>query len=102
MSTQIQYVRDLANRVAQDPQLANEIKQDPEAALARIAEPPLPDTTVYKIVVSALGLAVLIALVGAIILLAQKERPDLAVLSAIGSAAVGALAGLLAPSPARG
>jgi len=102
MSTQIQYVRDLANRVAQDPKLADEIKQDPGTALARIAEPPIPDTTVYKIVVSALGLAVLIALVGAIILLAQKERPDLAVLSGIGSAAVGALAGLLAPSPARG
>lgn len=101
MSTQIQYVRDLANRVARDPQLADEIKQDPEGALARLAE-AIPDTTVYKIVVSALGLAVLIALVGAIILLWKKDNPDLAVVSAIGAAAVGALAGLLAPSPARG
>lgn len=101
MSTQIQYVRDLANRVARDPQLADDIRQDPEGALSRIAE-PIPDTTVYRIVVSALGLAVLIALVGAIILLAQKDNPDLAVVSAIGSAAVGALAGLLAPSPTRG
>ena len=100
MSTQVQYVRDLAKRVAHDPQLANEIKQDPEGALARIAE-PIPDTTVYKIVVSALGLAILIALVGAIILLSQKDNPDLAVVSAIGSAAVGALAGLLAPAPTR-
>ena len=101
MSAQIQYVRDLANRVALDPQLADQIRQDPEGALARIAEPLIPDTTVYKIVVSALGLAVLIALVGTIILLARNENTDLAVLSAIGSAAVGALAGLLAPAPTK-
>lgn len=101
MSTQIQYVRDLAHRVATDSQLADDIRRDPEGTLARLAE-PIPNTTVYKIVVASLGLAVLIALVGAIILLAQKDNPDLAVPSAIGSAAVGALAGLLAPTPNGG
>jgi hypothetical protein len=97
MSTQIQSVRDLAVRVSQDPQLATEISQDPAGTLARVAA-PLPDTTVYKIVVSALGLAVLIALIGAIIL-TLRDKTNLEVLTAIGSAAVGALAGLLAPSP---
>jgi hypothetical protein len=100
MNTQIQSVRELATRVAQDSQLADEIRQDPAGAIARVAA-PLPDTNVYRIVVAALGLAVLISLIGAIILLYQKENPKLEVLSAIGSASVGALAGLLAPSPSR-
>ncbi len=59
------------------------------------------DVWIYRIVVAALGLAVLVSLVGAIILAVwenDSETPQ--VLTAIGSAAVGALAGLLAPSPA--
>jgi hypothetical protein len=99
MSAQIQSVRELARRVEQDPQLADEIKQDPAGAIARVAA-PIPDTGVYRIVVSALGLAVLIAMIGAIIL-ALQGKTNLEILTAIGSAAVGALAGLLAPSPSR-
>lgn len=50
-------------------------------------------------VIGALGLAVLLAVIGAIILaIAGKPIPEL--LTALGSAAVGALARLLAPSPA--
>jgi hypothetical protein len=97
MSTQIQSVRELATRVARDPQLAEELKEDPAGTLSRIAA-PIPNTTVYRIVVSALGLAVLIALIGSIILV-LKDKTNLEVLTALGSAAVGALAGLLAPSP---
>jgi len=100
MNTQYQSVRDLAARVAQDPKLAEEIKEDPAGTLARAAA-PIPDTTVYKIIVSALGLAVLVALVGSIILV-LRDKTNLEVLTALGSAAVGALAGLLAPSPANG
>jgi hypothetical protein len=97
MSTQIQSVRELAAKVSQDPQLADEIKEDPAGTLARIAA-PIPDTVVYRIVVLALGLAVLIALIGAIILV-LRDKTNLEVPTALGSAAVGALAGLLAPSP---
>src|SRR5687768_2979700 len=100
MSTQIQSVKELASWVARDPELAEEIKQDPAGTLSRIAA-PIPNTTVYKIVVSALGLAVLIALVGSIILV-WKDKTNLEVLTGLGSAAVGALAGLLAPSPTNG
>jgi hypothetical protein len=45
---------------------------------------------------------VLISLIGAILLSALGKTATPEVLVAIGSAAVGALAGLLAPSPVRG
>ena len=51
-------------------------------------------------VVGALGLTVLLAMFGALgLALYGKITPD--VVTALGSAAVGALAGLLSPSPAR-
>jgi hypothetical protein len=100
MSTSARNLNDLAVKVAQDDRLAEEIRQDPPGALARVAanSAPIPDTKVYRIIVTALGLAVLIALVGAIILV-YKDKTNLEVITALGSAAVGALAGLLAPSP---
>jgi len=56
------------------------------------------DPWVYRIVVSILGLVVLASLVGTIMLTIQdRSTPEL--LIALGSAAMGGLAGLLAPSP---
>jgi hypothetical protein len=56
----------------------------------------------YRIVVGSLGLVVLVCAIGAIYLTAQPNAKDVpAILVALGSAAVGALAGLLAPSPAK-
>lgn len=56
------------------------------------------DPWVYRIVVLVLGLAVFASLIGAIILTIQDHStPEL--LIALGSAAMGGLAGLLAPSP---
>jgi len=100
--TQANPVGDLAIKVANDPNLLDQMKDNPVATLNREAvSVTLPDTLIYRIVVGSLGLAVLIALVGAIVLASQGlEIPD--VLTALGSAAVGALAGLLAPSPVRG
>jgi len=58
------------------------------------------DRLVYRIVVGALGLAVLVSIGGLIALtFADETAPE--GLVALGPAAVGALAGLLAPSPAR-
>jgi hypothetical protein len=58
------------------------------------------DVWIYRAVVGALGLTVLLTIVGLIVLaLVGKPAPD--GLIALGSAAVGALAGLLAPSPVR-
>ena len=92
-------VSELADRVATDDKLAAQIKDNPAQALASIAS-PLPDNGVYRMVVGALGVAVILSIGGAIVLaVLGKSIPD--VLTALGSAAVGALAGLLAPSPAN-
>lgn len=56
------------------------------------------DTLLYRIAVVVLGLLALIAAVGSIgLVVADKTTPE--VLVALGSAAVGALVGLFAPSP---
>lgn len=99
VNSRIQSVSELAVRVAQDPGLSDQIKENPAGAIANIAAPLQSDTWIYRMVVGALGLAVLISVVGAIIL-AVAGRPIPELLTALGSAAVGALAGLLAPSPA--
>lgn len=57
------------------------------------------DVWVYRIVVITLGLAVLISLVGALVLALFGKGQSSEAIVAIGSAAVGAMAGLLAPSP---
>lgn len=98
MNQKVQSVSELASRVANDPALQQAIAADPATALANIAEPLRSDVWIYRMVVGALGLAVLIAMIGAITLAGFGNTiPD--VLTALGSAAVGALAGLLAPSP---
>jgi len=99
-----QSVQALAERVASDPKLADEIKSDPRTALKELAAPsPLPDTWIYRIVVLSLGLVVVITVIAAAILAAQGNEkiklPEGVI--AIGAAAGGALAGLLAPSPSR-
>ena len=102
----VRSTRDLVNRIQKDTWLQEEIKKDPARAIAQISGPPLEtDVWIYRLVVGALGLTVLIAVVGAIVLTAMGEgetgRKVPEVLVALGSAAVGALAGLLAPSPGR-
>ena len=99
-------VSELALAMAQDPNLEAEIKNNPSAAIASLAASNLAaeipsDVWIYRMVVAALGLVVLIAIVGAIILAWKGNGASntLNLLTALGSAAVGALAGLLAPAP---
>ena len=101
-------VDELVKRVTESRQLVEELKADPTTTLQRVASqvvrdiPPALETDpwIYRIVVLVLGLAVLLALIGAILLSAWNLAiPE--TLTALGSAAVGALAGLLAPSPAQ-
>lgn len=104
----------LANRIVNSQELTAKVKENPEVELPKIAEqvvrelpsPPLEsDPWIYRIVVLALGCTVLIVVSGAVALAGlhngQSELKIPEVLTAIGSAAVGALAGLLAPSPSR-
>lgn len=101
MDTKYSSVHDLAEAVVSNPQLAEQIRSNPAEFLRQAASPPLQsDKWIYRIVVDALGLAVLVSLLGAIVLAALKLPEIPQILTAIGSAAVGALAGLLAPSPA--
>lgn len=58
------------------------------------------DPLLYRMVVAALGLALLLMVIGGLVLSAMgKPIPD--GLIALGAASGGALGGLLAPSPAR-
>lgn len=102
MSSSIKSINQLAARVAQDPSFAAEFQNNPVRTVTDIAaSQSVPDTFVYRIVVLALGLALLVSLCGLIFLSLRsiENIPD--GLVAIGSAAVGALAGLLAPSPSN-
>lgn len=95
----IQSVSELAVKVAQDPKLAQDIIDNPALAIANVAAPLQSDVVIYRVVVGSLGAAVVLAVIGSIIL-AALGKPSPEILIALGSAAVGALAGLLAPSPA--
>jgi hypothetical protein len=81
---------------ALDPQTKVELKSKMLSAAAT-----LPDTWIYRIVVLALGLAIFVPLAG-LFASAQAGDPKALVqmLLPISTAALGALAGLLAPSPA--
>ena len=96
--TKVRSATELAVKVAQDPQLQQEIKADPVTAIANLATPLHTDVWLYRIVVGSLGLVVLIAMIGTLFLANSKNGVPDALIS-LGSAAVGALAGLLAPSP---
>ncbi|MFC1866196.1 hypothetical protein ACFLYB_05750 [Chloroflexota bacterium] len=95
----------MAEILENDPTRAEKAIKEPAEMVKVIKEAKekalIPDTMVYKIVVGSLGLIGVLAVIGAIILVGMgKETP--AALVALGSAAVGALAGLLAPSAKGG
>lgn len=107
MAARIRSAEEVLRRVITQPALADQIRQDPVKGLQGLVQsvtkdiPPLEwDVWIYRIVVSALGAIVFTTVLGAIILTEAKDGvPDM--LTAIGSASVGALAGLLAPSPMK-
>ncbi|MDP5277950.1 hypothetical protein Q9Q95_03360 [Sphingomonas sp. DG1-23] len=62
----------------------------------------IPDTFVYQATVVVLGISVLAVIVAQLWLALEKSQAEIPDgLIAIGSAAIGALAGLLAPTPAK-
>lgn len=102
MARQAESVEDLAEMVRDDPELAREIQSRPAEAIAALAAPLQRDVWIYRIVVGALSLVAVLSIVGAIVVAVgtnDTQVPDAVV--ALGSAAVGALAGLLAPQAAR-
>ena len=103
----------LVNLILSRPGEIEKLKNNPEKTLRELAKetttdliPPVlkREAGIYYIVVSAIGLVAILAIIGAVILsLASLEKaievkiPD--IVTALGSAAIGALAGLLSPSP---
>ena len=111
MPEQIRSAELLVKTAISDPATLDELRKSPEEALKKLETQivkQLPrvldqDKWIYRIVVGSLSLVVLSVVLGAIFLSAKVSTGDVKIpdiLTALGSAAVGALAGLLAPSPA--
>lgn len=97
----------LVENVLRDADAREALKTDPEGTLknaataAKLQLPLQTDRVVYRMVVLFLGVTVVGVVLGAIALTwigkPNDKLPD--ILTALGSAAVGALAGMLAPTP---
>jgi hypothetical protein len=98
----------LVDLILNAPGVLDKVRTDPENTLRKLAAettkqlPPPPlvrNSGIYYVVVGSLGAVSITAAIGAIYLAVRSVQiPD--ILTALGSAAIGALAGLLAPSPA--
>ncbi|HYG49569.1 MAG TPA: hypothetical protein VD905_01650 [Flavobacteriales bacterium] len=104
MKRQIKNFEEFKKELAADPVLQQEFKNNPVEAIQRFEQGALSkDVWVYRIVVASLGMAILFIALGVMVLIGtgaiedDKSVPTL--LTAIGSGAIGALAGLLAPQP---
>lgn len=82
-------------QLVQDSNLPEDEKKDFVKAAER--EAAIPNTTVYRMVVFFLGLAIFIPLVPVL----MRDSATAQMLLPIATGALGALAGLLAPSPDR-
>jgi len=85
--------------VTNDPNLSAEEKVRLVTNLQSVSTPLQTDVAIYRMVVGCLGLTVLSTVIGGFILTFKSGAAIPEGLIALGSAAVGALAGLLAPSP---
>lgn len=105
MTKYIKAFDEFKNELESSTDLQNQFKQDPLAAVQQFhGQNPLSnDKWIYRIIVLALGITILSIIIGVIILIGTGEISDdkgvPTILTAIGSAAIGALAGLLAPPP---
>jgi hypothetical protein len=99
----------LVDAALSTPGVLEELAARPEETLKKLEAQAVKNTSralegdkwVYRMVVGALGIVVIAVVFGVIYMTTSQstpvEVPD--VLTALGSAAIGALAGLLAPSP---
>lgn len=96
-------IADFKTDLSSNVDLQNQFKQDPVQAAKNVSITPIiPDTWIYRIVVGALGLAVILVIIAVVILSINSKDSDKAIptiLTAIASGAIGALARSLAPSP---
>lgn len=96
---------ELVRRALATPERVEALQKDPEAVLRQLAREVTRDTPtaendpwLYRMVVLIIGLTALVAVLGAVVIVAsgRSDRvPD--ILTALGSGAIGALAGFLTP-----
>lgn len=104
MERKVKSFNEFSDLMQKDESLRSEFQKDPLEALKKIKEEhPLQwDTFIYRSVTLMLGIVVIIIAVGILILVGlgkiQGDTDVPTLLTAIGSAAVGAVAGLLSPS----
>ena len=92
----------VVGEIARDGSLSSSEKTTQLGAMSAFATPLQTDKWIYRLVVAILGLIAVGTVVGGFwVVLTGQTNPIPDGLVAIGSAAVGALAGLLAPSPGR-
>lgn len=107
MATQTEFknVSEFKKELVSNPELQQQFKDDPVKAAEQIKQksPLETDPWIYRIIVLALGITILSIIIGVIVLIGAGKISDdkgvPTILTAIGSAAIGALAGLLAPPP---
>jgi hypothetical protein len=92
-------LQDLIQQVTNDNSLPADQKVKLLGGLQKLSSPLQSDRWIFRLVVAFLGLAVLFTIIGGFILSFKTATTIPEGLIALGSAAVGALAGLLAPSP---
>lgn len=105
MAKEIKTFDEFKTELIASPQLQSQFKNDPVSAVREFQQssPLSTDKWIYRIIVLALGLTIITIIVGVIVLIGTGRITDdkgvPTILTAIGSAAIGALAGLLAPPP---
>jgi hypothetical protein len=92
-------LQDLIHQVTNDTSLPPEQKVKLLGSLQKLSTPLQSDRWIFRLVVAFLGVAVLLTIIGGFYLSIKTAVTIPEGLIALGSAAVGALAGLLAPSP---
>lgn len=100
-------IEDLKTVLKNDSDLQEKFRTDPVEAIInlQIKDPKETDYWIYRIIVLMLGLAVIAIIAGLILLSFWSEgEPDsqlVTIFATISSGAIGALAGLLSPSPRK-
>lgn len=95
---------DFQEQIISDKELQEAFKKDPIDTIQRIRINPLnSDKWIYRVIVISLGLTIISTIIGVLILIGTDQINDdknvPTILTAIGSAAIGALAGLLVVPP---
>jgi hypothetical protein len=89
---------EVVDRAQKDPEFAAKLNNDPVGTLSELPDALRTDVWVYRGIILALGLVAAGGLVlVAVLALNDNSVPD--IFTAAISAAIGAMAGLLAPSP---